>query len=242
MGKELGGTKDKISGITGTNENNKGRRVMVVADPTRESAGALQYALSHATTDADELILLYVFHKYKKGSLGSLGAVFRRHLELVANATSDIGLPEGGGGGGGGLGGIFGDGVDFLEAMKKACEKAHPKLKVRVDTVEQGAMDKGAAILFRSKYLSVDLLIIGQRRNISNVLLGQRRNGGALPLLGNPMPMIGGAKPTLGPRPIDTAEFLIENSYCSCVGVQKKGQNAGYVLNTKTRRNFWLLA
>jgi len=168
MGKELNGTKSTISGATGTNKNTKGRKVMVVADPTRESAGALQYALSHATTDEDELILLHVSHKYKKGSLGSLGAIFRRHLELVANATSDLGSPEGGGG----LGGIFGDGMDFLEAMKKACEKAHPKLKVRVDKVEQGAMDKGTAILFRSKYLSVDILIIGQRRNISNVLLG----------------------------------------------------------------------
>lgn len=40
----------------------------------------------------------------------------------------------------------------------------------------------------------------------------------------------------------DTAEYLIENSNCNCVGVQKKGQNAGYLLNTKTHKNFWLLA
>ena len=39
-----------------------------------------------------------------------------------------------------------------------------------------------------------------------------------------------------------TVEFLIENSKCLCVSVQKKGQNAGYLLNTKTHRNFWLLA
>jgi len=26
------------------------------------------------------------------------------------------------------------------------------------------------------------------------------------------------------------------------VSVQKKGQNAGYLLNTKTHKNFWLLA
>jgi hypothetical protein len=39
-----------------------------------------------------------------------------------------------------------------------------------------------------------------------------------------------------------TAEFLIEHSKCLCVSVQKKGQNAGYLLNTKTHKNFWLLA
>lgn len=40
----------------------------------------------------------------------------------------------------------------------------------------------------------------------------------------------------------DTAEFLIENCKCTCVAVQKKGKSAGYLLNTKTYRNFWLLA
>jgi hypothetical protein len=39
-----------------------------------------------------------------------------------------------------------------------------------------------------------------------------------------------------------TPEFLIEHSKCLCVSVQKKGQNAGYLLNTKTHKNFWLLA
>lgn len=45
-----------------------------------------------------------------------------------------------------------------------------------------------------------------------------------------------------GTKGIDTAEYLIENSKCTCVGVQKKGQNAGFLLNTKTHKNFWLLA
>lgn len=45
-----------------------------------------------------------------------------------------------------------------------------------------------------------------------------------------------------GTRMTDLAEYLIENSKCTCVGVQKKGQNGGYLLNTKTYRNFWLLA
>lgn len=41
---------------------------------------------------------------------------------------------------------------------------------------------------------------------------------------------------------MDMVEYLIENSRCLCVGVQKKGQNAGYLLNSKTHKNFWLLA
>lgn len=45
-----------------------------------------------------------------------------------------------------------------------------------------------------------------------------------------------------GTRVTDMAEYLIENSKCNCVAVQKKGQNGGYLLNTKTYRNFWLLA
>lgn len=43
-------------------------------------------------------------------------------------------------------------------------------------------------------------------------------------------------------KPIDTAEYLIQNCSCTCVSVQRKGQNGGYVLNSKTHRNFWLLA
>ena len=45
-----------------------------------------------------------------------------------------------------------------------------------------------------------------------------------------------------GIKAIDTAEYLIDNSNCTCVGVQKKGQKGGYLLNTKTHKNFWLLA
>lgn len=50
------------------------------------------------------------------------------------------------------------------------------------------------------------------------------------------------ASGTSRPGHDSTAEFLIEHSKCLCVSVQKKGQNAGYLLNTKTHKNFWLLA
>ncbi|KAJ0961548.1 hypothetical protein J5N97_001533 [Dioscorea zingiberensis] len=108
------------------------RLVIVVADPGRESAGALQWALSHAVLEQDEIILLHVepVNAKRAGTLSFL----RRPSQTQA------------------------------------------KLK-------------------------------------------------AMSMKGN-----------------DIADYLIENSKCLCVGVQKKGQNGGYVLNTKTHKNFWLLA
>jgi len=41
-----------------------------------------------------------------------------------------------------------------------------------------------------------------------------------------------------GTKGLDTAVYLIENSKCNCVAVQKRGQNAGYVLNTKNPQEF----
>ncbi|PSS35823.1 Glutamyl-tRNA(Gln) amidotransferase subunit B like [Actinidia chinensis var. chinensis] len=120
----------------------------------------------------------------------------------------------------GGSGGGVGD-LDFLEAMKRSCEIAQPKIRVLVERVEMDGKEKASAILHRSTMHSDDILVIGQK-GVSNAILGQRRNGSF--------------------RGLDTAEYLIESSKCTCVAVQKKGQNAGQLLNTKTHRNFWLLA
>ncbi|GAB2266692.1 hypothetical protein Dimus_001686 [Dionaea muscipula] len=199
------------------------RRVMVVADPSRESAAALQYALSHAVVEKDELILIHVTNTNQKRS--TLSTLFRRQPDSAAVDPSTTAAIPPFADGSGGVGGGARD-ADFLDVMKRACEAAFPNLRVHVEKVEQGTMDKAAVILFRSKALTVDLLIIGQRRSISSVILGPKRGGGALK----------------GVKPVDTAEFLIENSNCTCVGVQKKGTNGGYLLNTKTHRNFWLLA
>ncbi|CAN1242733.1 hypothetical protein LINPERPRIM_LOCUS5439 [Linum perenne] len=130
------------------------RKVMVVVDPSREAAGALQYALSHV----------------------------------------------------------------FLEAMKHLCEAAKPRLKVKVERLQMGAKDKASVILFKSTAMAVDHLIIGQKNT------KYKKPGG------------------IGPKSLDTAEYLIEYSKCNCVGVQKKGQTGGYLLNTKSQKNFWLLA
>ncbi|KAK9668092.1 hypothetical protein RND81_13G034700 [Saponaria officinalis] len=199
------------------------RRIMVVADPTRESAGALQYTLSHAMQDKDELVLVHVMNPNAKKPM-TFRSLFRKNSDPnVDSATTLAAMVEGNVGGGDGRD------PDFLEIMKRACEAAHSNSKVWIEKVEQGSMDKGVAIMYKCKLLCIDLLVVGQRRHLSAVLLGPRRSTSTSGLRGVT-------------RTTDTAEFLIENSPCTCVAVQKKGQNAGYLLNSKTHRNFWLLA
>lgn len=189
------------------------RKVMVVADPTRESAAALQYAISHAMMEKDELILIQVGNPNSWRS--TFSTFLKRPTPPAAVAASSTERSRGGGD------------WDHLEAMKHACAFALPKVRVHIERVAmEGKGDKATTILHYCKLFSVDLLIVGQRRSLSTTILGSRRNGGPSRL----------AKAT------DTAEYLIENSKCTCVGVQKKGQNAGYLLNSKTQRNFWLLA
>lgn len=132
-----------------------------------------------------------------KGAFGlhSLSSIFRKQIETSSNNSESP--TKGGGGGGGGVsgGGLFGNGgvgifgggvgifglngvvegngtADFLKVMKKACHKARPKMDVRVEKVEQGCMDKATTVLSQTKLLAIDLLIIGQRRNLPYIFLG----------------------------------------------------------------------
>ncbi|XLR06041.1 hypothetical protein S83_072239 [Arachis hypogaea] len=207
-------------GGSSSRNGNQTRKVMVVADPTRESAAALQYALSHAVVDHDELILLHV--ENPNSWRNTLSTILKMpSLGSTTTASLDVG---GGGAAAEGEGGA----VDFLEEMKHACKAAQPKVNVRVMKVEMDK-DRGTTILSQSKTQKVDVIVIGQKRNITSALLGYRRSGG-------------GSSMMKGGRILDTAEYLIQNSTCTCVAVQRKGQQGGYVLNTKTQRNFWLLA
>ncbi|VFQ85437.1 unnamed protein product [Cuscuta campestris] len=183
------------------------RKVMVVADPTRESAAALEYALSHAVLENDTLVLLHVDNP--NAWRNQIGSFFKRS----ASSSSPAATPGCG----------IGVEADFLEGMKRACRVAQAKMTVQVERVPiMDGKDKASAILSQCAKLGIDLLIIGQRRTLSNAILGPKRSGSL--------------------RGLDTAEYLIENSKCTCVGVQKKGQTAGYLLNTKSHKNFWLLA
>lgn len=139
------------------------------------------------------MILIHVISPCpRKGAFGlnSLSSFFRKQQLEHTHVTSNT-PTEGGSGSIIGNGGIFGGGVvgifggngvmdgsgggkdaDFLKVMKRACQKAHPDMKVRVEKVEQGCMDKANTVLSHTKKLAIDLLIIGQRRNLSNILLG----------------------------------------------------------------------
>ncbi|KAJ4968299.1 hypothetical protein NE237_015000 [Protea cynaroides] len=185
------------------------KKVMVVAELTRESASALQWALSHAVVENDELFLLHVEQPISWRN--TISTFLRKPSSPVFGAANSS------------MEGSGGEDVDFVDVMKKACEIAQPKVRVHIERVEidQGK-DKALAILLKSRMLSIDLLVIGQRRRLSNTILKCKLNG-------------------MSTKGIDTAEYLIENSKCTCVGVMKKGHN-GYLLNTKKQRNFWLLA
>lgn len=121
--------------------NSSPRKVMVVADPTRESAGALQYALSHVFVEKDELILIHVennsawknpFATLLKRPASSSGNQPHSALSSSSNqspsawpsssnqtpsalssSSSDGGAPGAGE-------------VDFLDEMKHACEVGNP--------------------------------------------------------------------------------------------------------------------
>ncbi|XP_022980405.1 uncharacterized protein LOC111479780 [Cucurbita maxima] len=207
------------------------RNVMVVVDPARESAAALQYTLSHALVQNDELILLHVDNP--NSWKNAISTFLKRPNEKSANAHASAIVPAtatatataAAAAAFGFQGGPQVE-VDFLEEMKKACKIANPNLKVRTVRVELEGKDKASMIMAQTNALGVDLLVIGQRRSLSTAILGYKRSGG----------------PMKAAKMLDTAEYLVENSKCTCVAVQKKGQNAGYLLNTKTQRNFWLLA
>ncbi|KAL0805038.1 hypothetical protein Bca101_097529 [Brassica carinata] len=213
----------------GSSSTPQSRRIMVIADPTRESAAALQYALSHAVLEQDELIL---FHVENNG--GSWKNAFSSFLRLPSSSSSSNTSGSSPGAANfnastansaSSLASEIGQGEgNFLEQMRRICEVAQPKVPVHTECITMEGI-KAAAILLHGEKLGVDVIIIGQRRTISSSLLGSRRPGGSL----------------RGSKGVDTAEYLIENSKCTCVGVQKKGQNGGYVLNT-THKNFWLLA
>ncbi|KAL9994663.1 putative rossmann-like alpha/beta/alpha sandwich protein [Helianthus debilis subsp. tardiflorus] len=184
------------------------QKVMVVAEPTRESAVALHYVLSHVVFDNDVLYLLHVENP----------TFWNSCFKKQSSSTTITAAREGGGCHGCGcIGGDF----DFLDQMKSACELVNPRLKVKVARVETDAKDKAYMIISQTNMLGIDLLVVGKRHSLANAILRQRRNG-----------------PTRG----ETAEYLVENSKCTCVAVQRKGQTGGYLLHTKNHRNFWLLA
>ncbi|KAL6839354.1 hypothetical protein ACP4OV_030851 [Aristida adscensionis] len=205
------------------------RLVLIVADPGRESAGAMEWALSHAIAEGDDILLLHVNmpHPHSGAACGGGGGGAG---PSSSGSGGSVGSPLAailgtGGGGGGGSGGAGADAADFMDAMRAACRARYPRARIRgmrVEPATEGREAKAQTILAESQRRGVELLVIGQRRVSS--FLGLRSASGSS-------------------RGHDTTpEFLIEHSKCLCVSVQKKGQNAGYLLNSRTHKNFWLLA
>ncbi|KAK1308022.1 hypothetical protein QJS10_CPA09g01933 [Acorus calamus] len=158
------------------------RVVMVVADPGRESTWALEWALSHAVLEHDELVLLHV-DPYNSSSNNN-------HPRRQSSSGS---------GGGGGFPGLFrprtqqsSEGQEFLENMRAACEAAQPTVKVRAEVAEmmEGKEGKALAVLSNAKAFAVDLLVIGQRRNSS--FLGSETSD-TFVLAGSPIYTCGGS-------------------------------------------------
>lgn len=146
-------------------ESTAARKVMVVADQSRESAGALQYALSHAIMENDTLILLHIENPnpWKK----PFGALFKNPMSPAPARIGGIGSYSS-------PSAVEGGEVDFLDGMKRACAAAKPKLKVVVEKAEVAeGKDKASIIVSHSDSGNVDLLIIGQKRTtLSKSLLG----------------------------------------------------------------------
>lgn len=155
------------------------RKVMVVVDTNRESAAALQYALSYALLENDQLILLYIDNP--NSWKNPFGAIFKKQTSTSSHSSSSaasLSFPAledsgGGGGSGGGVGGGGGEQADIVEAMKKACKIAQPNLEIIVERVEiVDGKDKASVILSESTKHGIELLVIGQKRSFSNAILG----------------------------------------------------------------------
>lgn len=141
------------------------RKIIVVVDPTRESIGALQYALSHAIHENDELILLHIEHPNTwKFTFSTLLRVKPNYLHVLTLVTgsNNVASIEGG------------NNIDFLEEMKQICKVAQPKVHVRVERVTKlDGKDKAATIIAQTITLGVDIIVTGQRKNtFSTTLLG----------------------------------------------------------------------
>ncbi|XP_047945412.1 uncharacterized protein LOC125192006 isoform X1 [Salvia hispanica] len=223
------------------------RRVMVVADGSRESTTALQYALSHALMDNDTLILLHVapprnaFGGFFKNPISPGSAGFSGSPTSSGEGSVGRNRNRGGGNGSGGE-------ADFLDGMKRACAAAKPTLKVAVEKAEAAeGKDKAAAIVSHSAASNVELLIIGRKRNaLSKSILAYNSMNKTVSDRCRIAKMccFGRARRGLlfkGLMEMETAEYAIENSKCTCVSVQRK-TNGGYLLNSKRHKNFWLLA
>ncbi|KAH9308002.1 hypothetical protein KI387_035913 [Taxus chinensis] len=117
----------------------------------------------------------------------------------------------------------------FLNSLKALCKQLRPEVEVELMTVR--GRDKASTILHRTKKHSVSLLVLGQSkstflRRLRVLLSGGRCRGGS----------DGGGIETV-------VDYCIQNSECMSVAVTRKSpKGGGYLITTKSQKNFWLLA
>lgn len=146
--------REAVGGVTGK------RKVMVVAEATRESGIALQYALSHAILENEELILLQIVNP------SSWRYAISTFLKRPGTTNAEEGVV-----GGGAAAAAAGE-EEFIEEMKRSCKIAQPKIAVRIVRVAAEAKDKAIVILSQAMALGIDIIVIGQRRSLSTAILG----------------------------------------------------------------------
>ncbi|RWW73906.1 hypothetical protein BHE74_00018160 [Ensete ventricosum] len=141
------------------------RRIMVVADPGRESAAALEWALYHAVLEHDDIILLHVepVSARRASALSSfLGRPPSGVSPVLSPQAAAVAAAVGAGDGGGDY--------EFLDAMRARCQAVQPTATVQIERVEMESKDKAAAILTQTQLSRADRLVIGQRRNATSFL------------------------------------------------------------------------
>lgn len=132
------------------------RKIMVVVDSTKESIDALNYTLSCEVVPQDELILVLVesLISWKNPFTN----IMRKPILSYLSTSKSIEGKEVSSG-------------DILEEMKNACNVIQPNVNVRTIRIQTEVSNKADAILWQSKSLEIDLLILGQKSR-SNSIIG----------------------------------------------------------------------
>ncbi|XP_022966082.1 uncharacterized protein LOC111465801 [Cucurbita maxima] len=111
----------------------------------------------------------------------------------------------------------------LLLCMKNMCQMRRPGVKVEMEFLQGKEM--GRVIVEEAKKQRVSLLVLGQRKQspfwslVKKFSTNKRRSHGGI------------------------VEYCIQNSSCPTIAVRRKSKKlGGYLITTKSHKNFWLLA
>ncbi|KAH7549263.1 hypothetical protein JRO89_XS13G0006100 [Xanthoceras sorbifolium] len=120
-------------------EGSSGNKVMVVVDDlSLDAKGPLEWALSHAVQNHDNIFLLYVAKSSKLGN--------QFHSSCFSAGAGKLNLRA----------------YEKLHCMKNICQMRKPGVQVELVMVE--GKEKGAIIVKEAKKHKVSLLVLGQRK------------------------------------------------------------------------------